>query len=190
MAWGASPNQRLSRVWIDWSKEYCTSSDPWPHVDSIDKGIIQLMMIEEAPREDHHCRSHLPDYHEDYSGNLNHPLVFDFLSNTVNMVDSKEISYLMSRSLKNETRSHEDSSFTVSTSLKNETTPFPNRVFDYGLIKSKSRLSKISEVNHHSNHRVEYNEPCGACNSICVIMLGACKLIMRIITVWFKLIKK
>jgi len=110
------------------------------------------MVIGEAPWEDYHHRSHLSNYHEDYSSDLNHPLVFDILSNTVNMVDSEDNSYLMSTSLKNETRSHEDSSFTVSTSLKNETTPFPNRVFDNGLVKSKSKLSKISEVNLHSNH--------------------------------------
>ncbi|MCY6579237.1 hypothetical protein OYG12_10860, partial [Actinobacillus pleuropneumoniae] len=72
-------------------------------------------MIGEAPWEDYHHCSHLLDYHEDYFGNLNHPSVFDFLSNTVNMVDS------------------EDSSYLVSTSLKNETTPFPNQVFDYDL---------------------------------------------------------
>jgi len=84
------------------------------------------MMLGEAPWEDYHHRSRLLDYHEDYSSDLNHPSVFDFLSNTVNMVDSEDNSYLVSTSLKNETRSHEDSSFTVSTSLKNETTPFPN----------------------------------------------------------------
>ena len=66
------------------------------------------MMLGEEPWEDHHHRSHLPDYNEDYSNDLNHPSVFCFLSNTVNTVD------------------YEDSSFTVSTSLKNETTPFPN----------------------------------------------------------------
>ena len=35
-----------------------------------------------------HC-SNLPDYHEDYSSDLNHPSVFDFLSNTVNTMDSE-----------------------------------------------------------------------------------------------------
>ena len=45
------------------------------------------MMIGEAPWEDYHHRSHLPDYHENYSSNLNHPSVFDFLSNTVNTMD-------------------------------------------------------------------------------------------------------
>ena len=69
-------------------------------------------------------------------------------------MDSKDNSYLVSTSLKNERRSHEDSSFIVSTSLKNETTPFPNRVLDYGLVKPKLRLSKISEVNLHSNHEL------------------------------------
>ena len=87
------------------------------------------MMIGDAPWEHHHHRSRLPDYHEDYSNDLNHPSVFYILSNTVNMVDSEENSYLVSTSLKNETRGYEDSSFTKSTSLKNETTPIPNRDF-------------------------------------------------------------
>jgi len=75
------------------------------------QGIIQSKIIGEAPWEDYHRCSHLPNYHEDYSSNLNHPSAFDFLSNTVNTVDSEDGSYL------------------VSTSLKNETTPFPGRVF-------------------------------------------------------------
>ena len=85
------------------------------------------MMLGEARWEDYHHRSHLPDYNEDYSNDLNHPSVFYFLSNTVNMVDFKDGSYLVLTSLKNETRSHEDSSFTMSTSLKNETNPLSQR---------------------------------------------------------------
>jgi len=75
----------------------------------------------------------------------------------------------------------------MSTSLKNETTPFPNRVFDYDLVKSKSSLSKISKVNLHSNHLVECNEAWGECISICVTMLGACELITTIVS-HFKLV--
>ena len=104
------------------------------------------MMIRETPWEDHYHRSNLPNYHEDYSRNLNHPSFFDFLSNTVKTVNSEDNPYLLSTSLKNGTRSHEDSSFTKSTSLKNETTPFPNRVFDYGLVNSKSRFLKILDA--------------------------------------------
>ena len=148
------------------------------------------MMLGEAPWEDYHHHSHLPDYHEDYSSDLNHPSVFDFLSNTINTVDSEDNSYLVLTSLKNETSSNEDSYFIVSTSLKNETTPFPNRVFDNGLVESKSRLSKISEVNLHFNHTVECNEAWGACTSICNIMLRACKLITSSVTTGFKLVKK
>eukprot|EP00253_Pinus_taeda_P012145 PITA_12145 len=44
----------------------------------------------EAPLEDYHHRSHLPDYKEDCSSDLHHPSVFDFLSNTVNTVDSEK----------------------------------------------------------------------------------------------------
>ena len=88
-AWAANPNQCSSSVWIDRSKEYGTSSDPWLHVHSTDKGIIQSMITGEAPWEDYHHRSHLPDYKEDCSSDLDHPSVFYFLSNTINTVDSK-----------------------------------------------------------------------------------------------------
>jgi len=44
-------------------------------------------MIGEAPWEDHHHRSWPQDNNEDYSSDINHPLFFDFLSNTINMVD-------------------------------------------------------------------------------------------------------
>ena len=47
------------------------------------------MMIGEAPWEDYHHRSHLLDYNDDYSNDLNHPSIFYFLSNTVNTVDSE-----------------------------------------------------------------------------------------------------
>jgi len=45
------------------------------------------MMIEGVPWEDYHHCSHLLDFNEDCSSELNHPSVFDFLSNTVNTVD-------------------------------------------------------------------------------------------------------
>ena len=189
LAWEENPKQHSSSIWMDRSKEYDTPLDPWSQVHNIDEGIIQSMIIDGVPWEDYHHRSHFPDYHEDYSSDLKHPSVFDFLSNNVNTVDSEDNSYLMSTSLKNETRNHEDSSFTMLTSLKNETTPFPNQVFDYGLVKSKSRLSKISEVNLHSNCRVECSEAWGACTSICIITLGACKLITSSVTTGFKLVK-
>ena len=76
-------------VWIDRSKEYGTPSDPWSQVHSTDEGIIQSMMIDGAPWEDHHHCSHLPTWKEDNSGDLHHPSVFDFLTNTVNTVDSE-----------------------------------------------------------------------------------------------------
>ena len=47
------------------------------------------MMIDEAPWEDYHHHSHLLNWKEDSSSDLDHPSVFDFLSNTVNMVDSE-----------------------------------------------------------------------------------------------------
>jgi len=157
---------------MDRSKEYGTLSDPWSQVHSTDEGIVQSMTIDGAPWEYYHHRPHLPDYHKDYSNDPSHPSVFDFLSNTVNTVD------------------YEDSSFTKSTSLKNETSPFPNRVFDYNLVKSKSSPSKISKGNLHPNHRVERNEGWGACTLISVIMLGACKLITSSVTTGLKLVKK
>ena len=78
----------LIECWIDRSKEYGTSSDPCSHVYSTDEGIVQSMMIDGAPWEDYHHRSHIPDYKEDTPSDLYHPSVFHFLSNTVNMVDS------------------------------------------------------------------------------------------------------
>ena len=87
--WAANPNQHSSSVWVDRSKEYGTSSDPWSHVHSTDEGIIQSMMIEEAPWEDYDHRSHLPGYKKDYSNDLDHPSVSYFLFNIVNTMDSK-----------------------------------------------------------------------------------------------------
>ena len=89
LAWEANPNQCSSSIWIDRSKEYGTPSDPWLQVHYTNKGIIQSMMIDEAPLEDYHHRSHLQDYKEDTPSDLHHPSVFDFLSNTVNMMDSE-----------------------------------------------------------------------------------------------------
>ena len=87
MAWAANQNEFSSSVLIYRSKEYVTSSDPWSHVHSIDEGIIHSMMIEEAPWEDHHHRSRPQNNNEDYSNDLIHPSIFDFLLNTVNTVD-------------------------------------------------------------------------------------------------------
>ena len=47
------------------------------------------MMINGAPWEDYHLRSHLLNCKEDNSSDLDHPSVFDFLTNTVSTVDSK-----------------------------------------------------------------------------------------------------
>jgi len=49
-------------------------------------------MIGEETWEDYHHHSHLPDDIEDYSNELNHPLVVDFLSNSVfiDIVDSEK----------------------------------------------------------------------------------------------------
>ena len=116
------------------------------------------MMIDKAPWEYYHHCSHLLNCKEDSSSDLNHPSVFYFLSNTVNTVD------------------YEDSSFTDSTSLKNETTPFPNRVFYYDLVKSKSSLSKISKVNIHSNHHVECNEAWGHAPQFSLLCWGNANL--------------
>ena len=87
--WEENQNERSSIVWVDRSKEYGTSSVPWSHVHSTDEGIVQSMNIEGAPWEDYHHHSHLLDYNEYYSDDHNHPLVFDFVSNTINTVDSE-----------------------------------------------------------------------------------------------------
>ena len=88
-AWEANQHQRSSSVWIDRSKEYGTPSDPWSQVHITDEGIIQSLLIDGEPWEDHHHRSHLPTCKEDNSDDLQHPSVFDFLMNTVNTVDSE-----------------------------------------------------------------------------------------------------
>ena len=47
------------------------------------------MMIEGAPWNDHHHRSLLPECEEETHHDLYHPSVFEFLTNTVNTVDSE-----------------------------------------------------------------------------------------------------
>ena len=86
LAWKANPNQRSSSVWIDRSGEYGTSLDPWSKVYYTDEGILQSMAIKEGPWKDFHHRS-LPT--EENPDDLLHPSVFDFISNTVNTVDSE-----------------------------------------------------------------------------------------------------
>jgi len=44
-------------------------------------------MIGETPWEDYHHHFHLQDNNEYYPSNLNHPSIFDVLSNTINRVD-------------------------------------------------------------------------------------------------------
>lgn len=85
LAWKANPNQRSSSVWIDRSGEYGTSLDPWSKVYYTDKGILQSMAIKEELWKDFHHRSLLIDTPDD----LYHPSVCDFISNTVNTVDSE-----------------------------------------------------------------------------------------------------
>ena len=41
------------------------------------------MMMEGEPWEDYHHCSHIPDHIVGYSNELNHPSVFDFLSNSI-----------------------------------------------------------------------------------------------------------
>jgi len=50
---------------------------------STDEGIVQSMMIGEEPWEYYHHYSHLPYDNEDYSNDLNHPSIIDFMSNFV-----------------------------------------------------------------------------------------------------------
>lgn len=45
-SWEANPNERSSSVWVDRSKEYGTSSDPWSNIHSTDEGIVQSMNIQ------------------------------------------------------------------------------------------------------------------------------------------------
>ena len=79
----ANPNPSSPIAWVDNLLEYGTSSDPFSRTFSTVEGIIQSMMMEGEPWEDYHHRSHLKDHIEDYSNELNHPLVIDFPSNFV-----------------------------------------------------------------------------------------------------------
>ena len=79
----ANPKALSPIVWVDFSLEYGTFSDPFSRIHSMDEGIVQSIMIGEEPWEDYHYHSHLPDDVEDYSNELNHPLAIDFLSNSV-----------------------------------------------------------------------------------------------------------
>lgn len=89
LVWKANPKQRLSSVLIDRSKEYGTPLGPWSRVHYTNEGIVQSILIERAQWGDHHHRSLLPDCEENIPDDLHHPSVFDFLSNTVNTVDSE-----------------------------------------------------------------------------------------------------
>lgn len=88
-ACAANPNLHSTIVWVDLSLEYGTSLDPFSRIHSTDEGIIQSMIIGEMPWEDYHPRSYLLDDNEDYSNELNRPSIVDFLSNSVNTIDSK-----------------------------------------------------------------------------------------------------
>lgn len=78
-----NPNPHSTFVWVDRSLKYGTFSDPFSRIHSMDEGIVQSMMIREEPWGDYHHRSHLPDDNEDYSNELNHPSIVDFLSNSI-----------------------------------------------------------------------------------------------------------
>jgi len=92
-ACASNPNLHSTFVWVNRLLEYGTSLDPFSHIHSTDEGIAQSMMIGEAPWEYNHHHSHLLDDIEDYSNELNHPLIVDFLLNSVRVdnVDSERI---------------------------------------------------------------------------------------------------
>lgn len=87
----ANPNPSSPIVWVDHSLECGTSSNPFSHIFSTGERIIQSVMMKEEPWEDYHHCSHLPAHIEDYSNELNHHSIVDFLSNFVfiDTVDSE-----------------------------------------------------------------------------------------------------
>ena len=62
MAWVANPKSSSPVVWVDHSLDFGTPSDPFSSTFLTDENILETMMLEGEPWEDHHHRSHLPDY--------------------------------------------------------------------------------------------------------------------------------
>ena len=73
MAWAANPKSSSPIIWVDRSLGFDTPSDPFYSTLLNDESIVESMMPEGEPWEDHQHHSHLQDYEEDNLIELYHP---------------------------------------------------------------------------------------------------------------------
>ena len=62
MAWAANLKSSSLVIWVDHSLDFGTPSDPFSSTFLTYENIVESMMPEGEPWEDHHHRSHLQDY--------------------------------------------------------------------------------------------------------------------------------
>ena len=91
LSWVENLKSASPSVWVDRLLDFGMPSDPFSSMFLTNENILEAMMTEGEPWEDYHHHSHLPDNREDYSNELNHSSVVDFLSNFVfiDILDSK-----------------------------------------------------------------------------------------------------
>ena len=85
MAWVTHHDSSLLIVWFDRSLDFGTPSNPFSSTFLTDEIILESMMLEGEPWEDHHHRSHLQDYKEDNIIELYHPAINTFFSNSISI---------------------------------------------------------------------------------------------------------
>ena len=92
MAWVVNPKSSSPVVWVDRSLDFDTPSDPFSSTFLTDENIVESMMSEGEPWEDHHHRSHLQDYEEDNLSELYHPSIKTLFLNSfpINAIESKK----------------------------------------------------------------------------------------------------
>ena len=91
MAWAANQKSSSLIVWVDHSLDFGTPSNPFSLMFLTYENILEAMMSEGEPWEDYHHHSHLPDYEENYLGELYHPSIKTLFSNSfpINATDSE-----------------------------------------------------------------------------------------------------
>ena len=91
MAWAVNLKSSSPVIWVDRSLDYGTPSDPFSLTFLTDENILETMMSEGEPWEDHHHHSHIQDYKEDNLSELYYPSIKTFFSNffPINGFDSE-----------------------------------------------------------------------------------------------------
>ena len=91
MAWETNPKTSSSIVWVNHSLDFGTPSNPFSSTFLTDESIVESMMPEGEPWEDHHHRSDLQDFEEDNLIEPYHPSIKTFFSNyfLINANDSE-----------------------------------------------------------------------------------------------------